>query len=266
MSLQHTDRACVVKLEWQLSKQTCYQMSLTCHCYPGCLSSSWICGTTQTPHWRLRRPVCFCNFSAAAHTRINHFYKMRIDYRHFIVAQVTLGCFEMLTSSFSLLQLFSCSFKSCRSFTACRVAMVRFLSVSLLLFLWVSSQCFLFAMVVFLSLMFWLAWASCWMYERNKTGIQILECAVERVHVLLAFIVQRFISVETACQGRIFYQSTLLHLSISLLHLLDGVFPLVDELLCLLVGLLQILCRFVQSNLWGKEKKRKVYSLQQFVV
>ncbi len=48
--------------------------------------------------------------------------------------------------------------------------MVIFLSVSLLLFLWVSSKCFLSVTVAFLSLMFWLAWASCWLWEKNKTG------------------------------------------------------------------------------------------------
>lgn len=82
--------------------------------------------------------------------------------------------FEKLTSSCSLLQLFSWSFKSCRSFTACRLAMVIFLSVSLLLFLWVSSKCFLSVMVAFLSLMFWLAWASCWLQERPRQETQTL--------------------------------------------------------------------------------------------
>lgn len=50
------------------------------------------------------------------------------------------------------------------------------------------------------------------------------------------------------------YQCTLLHLSVTLLHLLDGVFPLVDELLCLQVGLLQILCSLIQSNLLEKQR------------
>lgn len=54
------------------------------------------------------------------------------------------------------------------------------------------------------------------------------------------------------------YQRTLLHLSVSLLHLLDGVFPLVDELLCFQVGLLQILCSLVQSNLMGEQEKNVV--------
>lgn len=47
-----------------------------------------------------------------------------------------------------------------------------------------------------------------------------------------------------------FYQCALLHLSITLLHLLDGVFPLVNELLRLQVGLLQILCGLIQSKLF----------------
>ena len=68
------------------------------------------------------------------------------------------------------------------------------------------------------------------------------------VYICSAFIVLHVL------KGDRLYQSTLLHLSVSLLHLLDGVFPLVDELLCLQVGLLQIFFTFSQSDLLGKQK------------
>lgn len=156
-----------------------------------------------------------------------------------------LSCFKELTSSCSLLQLFSCSFKSCRSLTACRLAMPIFLSVSLLLFLCVSSKCFLSAMVAFLSLMFWLAWTSFWMDEwMNKTNA----CS----HSVWLF---RSLYTSVWVWHNRLYQRTLLHLSVSVLHLLDRVFPLMDELLCLHVGLLQIFCSFIQSNLLRKQKK-----------
>lgn len=100
-------------------------------------------------------------------------------------------------------------------------------------------------MVAFLSLMFWLAWPSCWVDKVDKkTGTQTFLFTG-----LLAFIVQEFHQ-----QGHRLYQRTLLNLSVPLLHLLDGVFPLVDELLCLQEGLLQIFCSFIQSNLLGKQK------------
>lgn len=69
------------------------------------------------------------------------------------------------------------------------------------------------------------------------------------------------LELESACvlsaevQGQRLYQRTLLHLSVSLLHLLDCVFPLVDDLLCLQVGLLQVFCSFIQGNLLGRQKK-----------
>lgn len=65
---------------------------------------------------------------------------------------------------------------------------------------------------------------------------------------------------ESACllsaeeQGHRLYQCTLLHLSVTLLHLLDGVFPLVDELPCLQMSLLQILCSLIQSDLLENHK------------
>lgn len=117
-------------------------------------------------------------------------------------------------------------------------------------------------MVPFLSLMSWLAWASSWMYEGTRQEHFLLSVLFSVRSHSLGFIVQRFICFESArllsteVQGPRLYQSCLLHLCVSLLHLLNGVFPLVDELLCLQLGLLQIFCSCIQSNLFGKQKKK----------
>lgn len=92
---------------------------------------------------------------------------------------------------------------------------------------------------------------------------KLLDVKKEQEHTLVTRVcgtvqlASAFISSEVylhVLKGDKLYQSTLLHLSISLLHLLDSVFPLVDELLCLQMGLLQIFFSFIQSNLLGKQK------------
>ncbi|TNN69901.1 hypothetical protein EYF80_019969 [Liparis tanakae] len=103
------------------------------------------------------------------------FFKRTFSYAH--NGKTFVNMIQKLTSSFSPLQLFSCSFKFCRSFIACRLAM----------------------------------------------ELPLCDGAVPLLDVLFG---------------------------------LGMELNLVNELLLLQVGLLQILCSFIQSNLFGKQNKR----------
>lgn len=219
----------------------CRKIPLTCHFYPGCLSSFWISGMSGTPRQRLFCPVCFWGYSAAGH-------KHEL-LEHEATTPLHIAQFEELTSSCSLLQLLSCSFRSCLSFAACRLVRVIFLSVSLLLLLWVSSKFFLSVTVAFLSLMVWFNWATCW--NDKGTHQVLLKCTCQCEFTYSWLFLMSFINRSAL------YQSALLHVFIPLHHLLDSVFPLVDELLGLQMCLLQILCSLIQSDLFRQERKQQ---------
>ena len=60
-------------------------------------------------------------------------------------------------------------------------------------------------------------------------------------------------------------QRALLHLRIPLLHLLDGVLPLPQQLLPLLVGLPEVLRRLLQTDLWGEKMESNIGSNERSV-
>ena len=58
-----------------------------------------------------------------------------------------------------------------------------------------------------------------------------------------------YVALDDSTQGLITYCSCRIHVTVSPLHLTNGAFPLVEELLALLVGMAELFCSLVQLNL-----------------